>query len=182
MAMVIDLIAEYGDLTDRKIRCAGVLAPAEDVRWEELSVFFDMMMRQPGLYLPTEQSPYTLDEIRDLLTERLRVPTAGFAIVQHEEECYEARIENLSLGGAFLALPRLLDVGTHPVLYLARADQIEDVLELKGEVIWSTERGIPRSGIPRGMGVRFIDVAPEVQVRIESMIAGSIQTQLARLW
>ncbi len=32
------------------------------------------------------------------------------------------------------------------------------------------------------MGVRFIDVAPEVQVRIESMIAGSIQTQLARLW
>jgi len=106
--------------------------------------FFDMMMRQPGLYLPTEQSPDTLDEIRDLLTERLRVPTAGFAIVQNEEECYEARIENLSLGGAFLALPRLLDVGTHPVLYLARADQIEAVLEVQGEVIWTTERGIPR--------------------------------------
>ena len=182
MAAVMDLIAEYGVLSDQKIRRGGTLAPSDEDRWAELDAFFDLLMRQPGLPPRADRPPFAADEIRAVLTERLRVPTEGFAVLRHEDGFCQARIANLSRGGVFLAAQHLLAVGSRTTLYLAGIDRIEEVLEVEGEVIWSTKRGISRAALPRGMGIRFVDTTPEIQVRIDDLIARSIKMRLAGLW
>ena len=184
MSTVLDLIGEFGVLSDQKIRCGGELNAAAEERWKDLKAFFDTLMSQPGLPQRTPP-PFAANEIRRSLTERIRVPTAeGYAILRHEDGCHQARVVNLSRGGVFLGGRNLLPIGAQPTLYLAgiHGNFEDEVLESRGEVIWCTKRGIPEAALPRGMGVRFVDVTAETAERLESLIAGSIETQLSGLW
>ena len=90
-------------------------------------------MSQPGLPLRSPP-PFAATEIRRSLTERMRIPTVGYAIVRHEGGCDQARVVNLSRGGVFLGARNLLPVGAQPALYLAGIDgNFEDeVFESKG--------------------------------------------------
>ena len=183
MSTVLNLIGEFSALSDQKVRCGGELDAAAEERWKDLKAFFNTLMLQPGLPLRTP-APFAASEIRRRLTERIRVPAEGYAIVRYEEGCLQARVVNLSRGGVFLGARNLLPIGAQPTLYLAGIDGNfeNEVLESKGEVIWCTKRGIPEAALPRGMGLRFVDVIPETRNRLESLIAGSIETQLSGLW
>ena len=156
--------------------------PQPEERWKDLKAFFDTLMSQPGL--PLRTPPFAANEIRHHLSERIRIPTEGYAIVRHEDSCHQARVVNLSRGGVFLGARHLLPIGARPTLYLGGIDGNfeDDVLESRGEVIWCTKRGIPEAALPRGMGVRFVDVTAETSERLDSLIAESIETQLSGLW
>ncbi len=80
MSTVLDLIGEFGVLSDQKVRCGGELDAAAEERWKDLKAFFDTLMSQPGLPLRTPP-PFAANEIRRSLTERMRIPTEGYAIV-----------------------------------------------------------------------------------------------------
>ncbi len=183
MSTVLDLIGEFGVLSDQKVRCGGELDAAAERRWKDLKAFFDTLMSQSTLPVRTPP-PFAANEIRRSLSERMRIPTEGYAIVRHEDGCHQARVVNLSRGGVYLGARNLLPIGARPTIYLAGIDGNfeDDVLESRGEVIWCTKRGIPEAALPRGMGVRFVDVTAETSERLESLIAGSIETQLSGLW
>lgn len=186
MTTVVDLIGEFGALSDSRVRRGGKLAPDDQSRWEELNAFFQLLMSQSGLQLSDEEIPFSANALRDSVSERdrLRVPVTGHAIFQYDNGCLNARVVNLSRGGAFLAAQTLLPVGLQAALHLAGLPGTEEdeVLETMGEVSWLLESDDPRAGLPRGMGIRFVGISPELQDRLDAMVLGVIEERLSHLW
>lgn len=181
MKTVVDLIQEFGALSDTRVRRGGSLAPGDQERWEELNAFFQLMMSQQGLQLEGELSSANL---RDNVAERdrLRVPVRGHAILRYDDGCLNASVVNLSRGGAFLAAEILLPVGIHVVVYLAELPGTEDdeILELQGEVTWLWEGDIAETNLPRGMGIRFVAMPEPLRERLDALVLGVIERRLAR--
>ncbi len=186
MKTTVDLIKEFGVLSDTRVRLGGTLAPSDQKRWEELKAFFEILMSQQGLRTLSERVPFSSRDLRDALAERerLRVPARGHAILQHEHGCLNASVVNLSRSGAYLAAETLFPVGIHTTVYLAELPGAEDgeILEFLGEVTWLSERGIPEADLPRGMGIRFVAMPEPLQERLDALVLGIIEQRLAHLW
>jgi len=186
MSKVLDLISELGALSDTKIRLGGNLPPADEERLGELRTFFDMLMSQTGLAVQGDSPALSASQIRQHFTDwnRLRVPANACAILLHEDRCHRARIVNLSRGGAFVASESLLPVGSRPTVYVSgmSGGDEDEVLELKGEVTWRVEKEFPQVDLPRGMGLRFLDVPEETRRKLDFLVVGVIEKQLASLW
>ena len=81
----------------------------------------------------------------------------------------DVKIENIGFGGAFVSLsPTMLGpaVGHRVDLRLALG---RNHLEVSAEVRWRRE---PDTSTPTGLGVHFVDVAPEDQDHIEAFVRG----------
>lgn len=185
MKNVLDLIREYGALSDARVRLGGSLAPSDESRWAELNAFYEHLMADSGLRLD-EEIPFTKFELRDsvIQRDRLRVPAGGQAILQHEAGCLTASVVNLSRGGVFLAASTLLPVGVRATVFLADVPGTEDgeVLELEGDITWVAASGHANAGLPRGMGIHFVDVPEDLQERLDSLVLGIVEQRLAHLW
>jgi len=183
MKTVLDLIRKYDELNKRKTQDA--LAPADQERWEELKVVYDLLMFHSGLGREGGSAPFSPKEIRECLDDdtRLRVPVEAHAIVNYADDSFDASVVNLSRGGTFLASDTLADVGERLTVYISgiSKDDSDDVLELDGEVIWCAERGVPEARVHRGMGVRFLDVSDETRTRLESLVVKTIERRLSGL-
>ena len=186
MKTVVDLIGEFGALSDSRVRRGGKLAANDQTRWEELNAFFQILMTQSGLELEDEKIPFPSGALRHSVAERdrLRVPVPGSAILQHDEGCLNARVINLSRGGVFLAAQTLFPVGLRAMVHLAELPGTEEneVLETQGQVSWLAESGDPEAGLPRGMGIRFVELSPHLQERLDAIVLGVIEERLAHLW
>ena len=185
MKNVLDLIREYGALSDTRVRRGGTLAPSDEERWAELNAFYDHLMTESGLHLD-EEIPFSSVELRDAVEDRdrLRVPSGGHAILQHEGGCLSARIVNLSRGGVFLAASTLFPVGIVTTVFLADVPGCTEgeILELEGEVTWVASSGVSKAGLPRGMGLRFVNVSEDLRERLDSLVLGILEQRLAHLW
>ncbi len=185
MSTVLDLLREFGALGDTKVRRGGTLAPPDEKRWVELSAFFDVLMSQSGLQIEGEEPRYSAGEIREFLEDRnrVRVPASGCAILHYEGGCLRARLVNLSRGGAFLAAENLLDIGSHANVFLGGIHgNYDEVLELNGEVTWRTERGVSEADLPRGMGLRFLNLSETIQEKLDTFVLQTIERQISNLW
>lgn len=80
---------------------------------------------------------------------------------------FEIFAHNISMGGMFLASPELHPVGT--VLHFRFETEEKDaVLEGRGIVTWVREKS--ERGAPRGIGIRFIELSPELKSFIEQIV------------
>ncbi len=185
MKTVLDLIGEYGALSDARVRRGGTLAPSDEERWAELNAFYDHLMTESGLQLD-EEMPFSSVELRDSVEDRsrLRVPSRGYAILRHEGGLLTASVVNLSRGGVFLAASTLFPVSIRTTVLLADVPGSAEgeVLELEGEVTWITARGVPEAGLPRGMGVHFLNVSECLRERLDALVLGILEQRLAHLW
>jgi hypothetical protein len=182
---VLDLLREYGALSDTKVRRGGTLAPPDEKRWVELNAFFDVLMSQSGLHVEGEKPRFTAGEIREYLEDRnrVRVPASGCAILHYEGACLRARLVNLSRGGAFLAAETLLDIGSRANVFLAGVHgNFDEVLELDGEVTWQNEWGVSEADLPRGMGLRFVNLSETNQEKLDTFVLNTIERQISNLW
>jgi Tfp pilus assembly protein PilZ len=104
-----------------------------------------------------------------------RVHTNLVASIEHDGVTATARVQNLSMSGALLALgngePRVA-LGDLITLHILNLDAPESVC-VSAEVVRITP---PNE--PRGFGVRFVDVAPSEEVRIEGLIIHAIEHQI----
>ena len=73
MKTVVDLIGEFGALSDSRVRRGGKLAASDHERWEELNAFFQLLMSQSGLQRQDEQMPFPSGDLRDSVSERDRL-------------------------------------------------------------------------------------------------------------
>lgn len=185
MKNVIDLIREYSALNDARVRLGGSLAPSDEARWAELNAFYDHLMTDSGLHLD-EEIPFSSIELRDSVAEpnRLRVPAQGQAILRHEGGCVTASVVNLSRSGVFLAASTLFPVGIQTTVFLADVPGTAEgeVLELEGEVTWVAVSDGFKPGLPRGMGIHFLNVPEDLQERLDSLVLGILERRLAHLW
>ncbi len=58
----------------------------------------------------------------------------------------------------------------------------DEVLELNGEVTWRTERGVSEADLPRGMGLRFLNLSETIQERLDTFVLQTIERQISNLW
>ena len=185
MKTVLDLIAEFGALNDAKMRTGSNLPPGDEERWAELKRFYELSMHQDGLELDRNAPQITAADIRQRLhdRERIRVPTGTAVVFQHAGEHFTGHVVNLSRSGLFLASERLFEVGACLEICLSQIDRdTEDLFEVQGEVAWLTKNGVPELGLPRGMGIHFVDPPPSIVDKLDSYVVETIATQLSRLW
>jgi Tfp pilus assembly protein PilZ len=185
MKTVVNLLMEFGALSDTKVRRGGSLSPDDDARWQELKAFYDHLMTQTGLVLPDHEAPFSEEMLRRSLGEydRLRVPINVCAILRLEELCVDARIVNLSRGGVFVAAKTLLPAGSRPTLHLPEFPETSDaILAVETEVTWCTEGGIREARLPRGMGLRFTEPSESNRDRIAALLLTTVEERLSGLW
>ena len=187
MKTVLDLIREFGALSDSKARRGGRLAPRDAERWEELNAFYELLMTQsgPAARRASGHRPSASD-LRGQLVERksLRVSTHGTAIVHHGGGSLTARVINLGRGGVFLSSDTLFPAGIRTSVYLADIPGAKhgEILKLEGRVVWLSEQGMPDVSLPRGMGISFVSMTPEQRDRLDSLVLGILERQHSDLW
>jgi uncharacterized protein (TIGR02266 family) len=77
--------------------------------------------------------------------------------------------KDLSKGGAFILSPNPAELGDEFILKLHMPPAGEPI-EVDCKVVWTNKYGAETRDLPRGMGVKFLRLQPEVQKRMEAYI------------
>jgi uncharacterized protein (TIGR02266 family) len=77
--------------------------------------------------------------------------------------------QDLGEGGVFIRTPNPLDLGEEFLLKLHLAEG-EKPIELECKVVWTNKYGKESRTLRRGMGVKFLNLSPELQGRVEAYI------------
>jgi hypothetical protein len=182
MKTLLDLIQEFAVLNDAKTLAKGVLPPDSEKRWQELKIFYDLLMSQDS-YCERPAARYSIEAIQKRVSSRLRlrVSTDMAVIVQKESEYISASIGNLSCGGVLLKCGIPFDVGTALVLHLTNIERGEGVTVTEGDVVWLAN-GIGEKNGPRyRMGFRFSTVGHELKNKVDAYVVESIEKRLLSL-
>ena len=182
MKTVLDLIGEFAALHDEKVRRGGTLSPGEEKRWLELKEFYELLMSQNGLNRRPVTRRFSADDIRRRVTsrDRLRVPAELDMVLRHRGDYQTVQVLNISRGGVFLGADTLYPVGSRLTLFVANAHRGGEALfEADGEVAWITERGVPESDLPRGMGIRFVGSQEKIQEELDLFVIDTLERRLS---
>ncbi|MCX5908083.1 MAG: PilZ domain-containing protein, partial [Deltaproteobacteria bacterium] len=75
--------------------------------------------------------------------------------------------DDLSIGGIFIRTPNPLDLGEQFLLKV-HLDDGKDPVEVPCKVIWTNKYGKESKNLRRGMGLKFINLPPDIQKRLEN--------------
>jgi len=177
---VLNILEEFAVLNDAKVRFRGSLHPTSEGRWRSLKDFYDRLMSHP----PSREAPSPCSRLSDMIRRqlthrgRLRVRSEMRIFFQFEKAYYSSRLVNLSRGGIFIGSSILLTRGTPMTLYLPNlGSSYSELFETRAEVVWAT-KGIPRAGLPRGMGIRFCEMTPSTAEQLDDFIIESLRKRL----
>lgn len=82
---------------------------------------------------------------------------------------YAGFLENLSVGGVFIATHQLQKVGSVIEVNIQLPDRTEPI-KARGEVRWIREYN-ERSNVPPGMGLRFLELPPGAKEAIDAFLS-----------
>jgi uncharacterized protein (TIGR02266 family) len=105
------------------------------------------------------------------MTERRRSPRYEVVLklrYETEEAFGDTVIRSLSSGGLYLSTQTPFNVGSEFAV-VVDLPQKEEWIKGTCEVVWVNE--IDTENYPKGMGVRFIQMAPEYRSRLEAYLA-----------
>ena len=182
MKDVLDLLEEFCRLDDAKTRSRGRLPPLSESRWRDLKSLYDRLMSRETRKINPTTPQFEPDDIRQRIKnrKRLRIRTNMDGFFRYEGNVLPSRLVNLSRGGLFLGSNVLLEKGSLITVYLPNlGGDYGELFETQAEVVWAT-RGIPESGLPRGMGVRFHEIGRIAAEQLDSFIIESLQKQLEK--
>jgi uncharacterized protein (TIGR02266 family) len=164
---VEDFYAQFRQFVylDRK-RAAEGLSPSELRRWLKLRRILNQ-----------EFSPNTSYE-RAERRESVRVPVRLRVSFTDLGELRESLMTNLSRGGVFIATDRPAEIGTRLELRLHIENTGEEI-DVPGEVVAQNLGPQFESG-RSGMGLRFLEMKPEVSRKVEALYERKLEEAAAR--
>lgn len=98
-----------------------------------------------------------------------RLPIEIEVNLTSDHNFYTAFTQNVSEGGLFVATNEILPIGTVLEFSFTLAPDPSPIA-VRGRVRWTREETDFTSDVPPGMGIEFIDLAPDVQRRINEFI------------
>ena len=182
MKTVLDLIGEFSVLHDAKVMWGGKLPGEAERRWEELKVFYDLLMSKSGVGPRPVSRQFSAKDIEAKVTsrERLRVPLEMDMIFRADEEFHAAKGVNVSRGGLYLSSPLVLPVNSTVTVYLASSDVThEALLEAPGEVVWANKECSDRDSLPTAMGISFTTQEGLLERHLDAMVIDSLVRHLS---
>lgn len=99
----------------------------------------------------------------------VRVPFVVEVSSASSHEFWTGFTSNLSAGGVFVATPAPVALGTI-VQFEMRLPGNGATYPVKGEVRWQRAEDASNPNSPPGIGIRFIDLDPALQTRIEEFV------------
>jgi uncharacterized protein (TIGR02266 family) len=102
--------------------------------------------------------------------EHLRIPMAVGVSLSSDHNFYVGWSENISEGGLFVVTHELLPVGTRVEVTLEVAGQLEPTT-LTCQVCWHRKTDELTSDCEPGMGLSFLDLAPETEEKIQTFVS-----------
>lgn len=154
MADVATWFREYA-LLERKRASGAALSPAEIARWTRLK-----------RALARRFSPGLKDGEADRRAS-LRVPTHLRVSFHSRDELKDSLMTQLSRGGVFVRAKQLLDIGSRVTLNV-HIEEDGELLEVPAEVV-SHNVGPHFEANVQGMGMRFLDLEPEVERQLSAL-------------
>jgi uncharacterized protein (TIGR02266 family) len=110
--------------------------------------------------LPVAEQEAISRQADDRVTKMLQVDVEGEPL---------AISQDLGNGGVFIRTPNPLDLGEEFLLKLHLAEG-EKPIEVECKVIWTNKYGKESRTLRRGMGVKFLNLSPAIQSRVEAYI------------
>lgn len=156
------MLREYARL-ERKRSGAG-LTPQELLRWTEL---------KRGL--ARRFSP-DLSDVQCDQRNSLRIPTRLKVSFRSRDAFRQSLMTNLNRGGVFVSTGAPAAIGT-PITLRIRIEETGDVLEVRTEVV-SQNVGPSYSSTTLGMGMRFLDMPPDVQKKLDDLYEKALNDQV----
>jgi Tfp pilus assembly protein PilZ len=161
MQDVASQFREYARL--ERQRSSGELSPAELARWMELK---RALARRFSPDLPDGQADRRAS---------LRVPTQMRVSFHSALELRGSLMTQLSKGGLFVRAQRLLDIGSRVTLNI-HIEEDGEVLQVPAEVV-SHNLGPRFESGAQGMGMRFLEMKPEVEREIAKLYDRALREQ-----
>jgi uncharacterized protein (TIGR02266 family) len=110
--------------------------------------------------LPVAEQAALSQQADERVTKMLKVDLEGEPL---------AISQDLGDGGVFIRTPNPLDLGEEFLLKLHLAEG-EKPVEVGCKVIWTNKYGKESRTLRRGMGVKFLNLSPEIQSRVDTYI------------
>ncbi len=183
MKTVLDLIAEFAELNDAKIRSAGRLTLDAERRFTELKAFYDHLMTQTGVVSRRVSRSFSAKDVVSKVParERLRVPLETETIFSAEGEYHTGVAVNVSRGGLCLSVNHVLPVNSDVTIYLSSsATAGNPLIETRAKVIWVGRQGASPA-LTGGMGVSFVEKKEAVERYLDSIVVESLVRHLSRV-
>lgn len=98
-----------------------------------------------------------------------RIPLEIDIDFSSESNFYNGFTENISEGGVFVATYEHKAMGEKVSLKFRLPDSNE-MIECEGEVRWIREQNADTPDVSPGLGIRFINMSPSVQARVDEFI------------
>ncbi len=119
--------------------------------------------------LPETEATALAQEVEDRAIKMLQVDIEGEP---------SSLAPDLGNGGVFIRTPNPLELGEEFVLKLHMAEG-ETPIEVTCRVIWTNKYGKESRHLRRGMGVKFLDLSPQLRNRVESYIQSHRDNQFS---
>lgn len=139
-----------------------------------------MRQRPPGTWFPTGKSSTLCSVATD--DDRRQHPRESIELVvryQRMNTFFADYAKNISRGGTFVATSEPLPPDTEFVFSLG-VPELEEPLQLRAKVMWTTAPEVATKARPAGMGIQFQYLDAEERRRTEGLIERMIVDQLGQ--
>lgn len=102
-----------------------------------------------------------------------RISTDLKLVSRNSGNSIDSRVMNMSGGGVFITTEHLLPVDAEFSIHLELPGD-PDVMTIRARVVWTKSVA---SASPAGMGIQFVNIAPEYQKRILAFVNNQLKDQ-----
>ena len=179
MITELDLVQEYSNLNQAKIESWGSLDETYEQRWRVLKGFYDNLLASRLTTRVPSPHRFGRSELEFRLPHRasLRVPAEMGLFFCHGDTYAPANLKNLSQGGLFVTSEVAMSTDDTLTLYMPNlGGGYELLFETPVDVVWTSAP----NEIPRGMGLRFLDLDEPTREQLDHFITSFLRNRLSK--
>lgn len=180
---IFDVFDQYSRLYKLRNETVGELSPELQKEWVEVNFTLESIFS--GLYRPDAPyyerlQPASSHNLREKLpVQFLRVPTDMDVLCETSETFFSGRLQDVSLGGAYVHSPVSFRVDS-PVRLTFCTFRVQKPLEVEGRVAWNNPGSLRKGNFPEGAGVQFTRRDRATEQKLEEYVYELVEDTLSR--